>query len=162
MSGASAPDENGAGLPRFSVRTLLPWELARWVWARPFLRFLIVGGLNTLFGYGVFALFIVIGLHYAVAALLGTILGILFNFKTYGTLVFASRDNRLIGRFFGVYAITYVIAIGVLKLFKYLGVHVLVTSAAMTLPMAYLSYQLNRRWVFGRAPRAPDAAPGGP
>src|SRR5512135_1115327 len=88
--------------------------------SRQFLRFIIVGGLNTAFGYGVFALMLTLGLHYSLAALLATILGILFNFKTYGTLVFKNPDNRLILKFVGVYGISYVltvVALGILKSF---------------------------------------------
>lgn len=115
-----------------------------------FLLFLLVGGLNTIFGYSVFALCILLGFHYALAALLSTILGILFNFKTTGTIVFRSRDNALIVKFFAVYGVTYVVGVLVLKVFKALGVHVLVTAAVTLLPMAALSFLLMRRFVFGR------------
>ena len=68
-----------------------------------FIKFLAVGVLNTLFGYGIFALLLFIGLHYAVASILATICGVLFNFKTTGTLVFNNNDNRLIFKFISVY-----------------------------------------------------------
>jgi putative flippase GtrA len=119
------------------------------LWAVPFLRYLLVGGLNTAFGYGVFALFILLGVHYAIAALLGTVLGILFNFKTTGSLVFKSHDNALIVKFFAVYGVNYVIGVLILKAFKALGVHVLVTAALTTLPMAALAFLLMRKFVFG-------------
>lgn len=125
----------------------------------PFLRFLVVGGLNTAFGYSVFAAFILLGIHYAVAAFLGTVLGILFNFKTTGTLVFHSHDNGLIARFFAVYGVTYVIGVLLLKIFKALGVHVLVTAAVTLLPMAALSFLLMRRLVFGRIESTPAQPP---
>ncbi len=129
------------------MRLALPAPIQR-LWAVSFIRFLFVGGLNTLFGYSVFALFILLGLHYALAALIGTILGILFNFKTTGTIVFKSDDNRLIVRFFGVYGFMYMVNVGVLKLFRELGVHVLITAAVATLPMAMISFLLMRRFVF--------------
>ena len=125
-----------------------PLEALRVFWAIPLFRFLLVGGLNTAFGYGMFALFILLGVHYAVAAFLSTVLGILFNFKTTGTIVFKSHDNRLILRFFGVYGFMYVIGVANLKLFKELGVHVLITAAVFTLPGAMLSFWLMRRFVF--------------
>jgi putative flippase GtrA len=116
--------------------------------ANRFVRFLLVGGLNTVFGYGVFALFILMRAPYPVAALLATVLGILFNFKSYGTLVFGSRDNRLIFRFFFVYGIGYAVGVGLLALGKAFGVHVLVTAAVCALPMAGVMYWLNRQFVF--------------
>jgi putative flippase GtrA len=123
-------------------------DLIRRLWSIPFLRFLVVGGINTLFGYSVFALFILIGLHYVLAALLATICGILFNFKTTGTLVFKNRDNRLIFRFFGVYLITYFSIVGLLKLFDTAGVTPLVAGAIIVLPMGVVSFLLMRKLVF--------------
>ena len=132
---------------------LSPVQFLRSCWAQPFFRFLVVGGLNTAFGYGVFALLILLGVHYAIAALLSTVLGILFNFKTTGMLVFHSHDNTLIAKFFAVYGVNYVIGVLVLKAFKALGVHVLVTAAVSILPMAALSFVLMRWFVFGPARR---------
>lgn len=131
-------------------------RMGEWVarfWAFGFARYLLVGVINTAFGYSVFALFVLLHLHYAVAAFLSTVLGILFNFKTTGVIVFKSRDNRLILRFSCVYGVTFVLGIAVLKAFKALGVHVLVTAAVMALPMAALSFLLMRRFVFERGNR---------
>ena len=113
-----------------------------------FIRFLLVGVLNTIFGYSVFAIFIFTGMHYAVAALLSTICGILFNFKTTGQIVFGSRDNSLLLRFFGVYAITYVIGVLFLKLSTAFQWNVLIAAAVLMPPMAVVSYTLNRLFVF--------------
>ena len=52
-----------------------------------FARFLLVGVLNTLFGYFLYGTLILIGLDYKYAVLLATILGDLFNFQTTGRLV---------------------------------------------------------------------------
>lgn len=115
-------------------------DLIRRLWAIPFLRFLVVGGINTLFSFAIYALLILLGLHYVLAALISTICGILFNFKTTGTLVFRNRDNRLLLRFFGVYAFTYLINIGLLKLFDMAGVGSLIAGAIIVLPMAVVSF----------------------
>jgi putative flippase GtrA len=120
------------------------------LWSIQILRFLIVGGLNTIFGYTLFAVFILLQLHYVLAALLGQICGILFNFKTTGALVFKNRENRLIFRFFGVYGVTYLITIGLLKIFDYYGIGSLVAGAIILLPIAFLSFLLNKRFVFNR------------
>ena len=120
----------------------------RKLWAIPILRFLVVGGINTAFGYGVFALFILIGLHYVWAALLGQICGVLFNFKTTGTIVFHNKNNWLLFRFFGVYLITYLLNIGLLKVFDMFGVGSLVAGAIILLPMAAVSFLLMRKFVF--------------
>jgi putative flippase GtrA len=113
-----------------------------------FIRFLLVGALNTGFGYAVFAVLIFAHLHYAIAALLSTICGVLFNFKTTGRLVFGSRDNSLLVRFFGVYATTYVLGVLWLRVSTAYQWNVLIAAAVMMPPMAVLSYTLNRLFVF--------------
>ena len=64
-----------------------------------FVKFVLVGILNTAFGYLVFALLLFLGLHYTLAVILSTIAGVLFNFKTTGTLVFKNHNNKLIFKF---------------------------------------------------------------
>jgi putative flippase GtrA len=117
---------------------------------RRFIRFLFVGVLNTLFGYSVFALFILANFHYSLAALLSTVCGILFNFKTTGRLVFGNRDNSLLLRFFGVYGISYVVGVSLLKLSDTFGWNLLIAAAVLMPPMAVFSYTLNRVLVFER------------
>jgi len=118
------------------------------LWSIQLIRFLVVGGLNTVFGFSVYSIFILLHLHYVLAALLGQICGIMFNFKTTGTIVFKNKDNRLIFRFFTVYLVTYLITIGLLKLFSIYGVGSLVAGAIIILPIAFLSFLLNKRFVF--------------
>lgn len=122
--------------------------MVRRLWAIQFLRFLVVGAVNTAFGYGVFAGFILLHLHYTVAALLATICGVLFNFKTTGVLVFENKNNRLIFRFFGVYAITYLLTIGLLKVFNFYNVSNLIGGAIIALPIAFISFSLSKKLVF--------------
>ncbi len=113
-----------------------------------FVRFLFVGGINTLFGYGVFALLIFLRFHYAIAALFATILSVLFNFKTTGRLVFGNNDNRLIFKFIGVYSIIYILNIGVLKVFKFYEVNMYLAGALVLLPLAVIAFLLNKKFVF--------------
>lgn len=122
--------------------------LIRRLWTIQFLRFLVVGAVNTVFGYTVFAVLILLHLHYALAALLAQICGVLFNFKTTGTLVFKNKSNRLIFRFFGVYLVTYMLTVGLLKLFNLYGVNNLIAGAIIALPMASVSFLLNKKLVF--------------
>lgn len=120
-------------------RSFLNWQ---------FLSFLLVGGLNTLFGYMAFVLFLYLNCHYAVASFMAIVCGILFNFKTYGRIVFKSHDNSLIFRFAGFYAILYVVATGSLFLFNLMGMNLYYANAIIVVPLAGLSFFLNRRFVF--------------
>jgi putative flippase GtrA len=111
-------------------------------------RFMLVGVVNTLFGYGFFYLFLRLGLHYAIALFFATVLGVLFNFKTIGALVFKSHDNQRVVRFFLVYLVVYgVNSLGV-KVFIGSGFSPSVAGAFLILPMAILAFILNRKFVF--------------
>jgi len=127
--------ENISGLPRA-------------LWHNRFARFLMVGGVNTLFGYLVFAFLIFLKLHYAAAVFLSTFIGILFNFKTTGKLVFGSSDNGLIVRFFGVYGMVYILNTAALKVLNMHNMNMYFAGAVMLLPMALISFLLLRGFVF--------------
>lgn len=113
-----------------------------------FVRFLVVGLLNTLFGYSFFAIFLYAGIHYSLALLLATGVGILFNFKTTGVLVFKSHNNHLIFRFVAVYTLVYGVNVTLLKLLHTLGVGSYFGGAVLILPMAFLTFLLHRKFVF--------------
>ena len=78
-----------------------------------FIRFIFIGGINTVFGLGVYCLMIWIGFSYIWATLISQILGVLFNFMTTGTLVFENSDKKLIFKFVFSYVLTYFINVGI-------------------------------------------------
>ena len=110
--------------------------------------------LNTVFGYSVFAALILVGLHYKYAVLIGTICGVLFNFKTIGLLVFKNNNNMLIFRFVCVYIVTYFLTVGALRFVDAINIgidhktKILIAGAVLILPMAAVSYSLNKLFVF--------------
>ncbi|WP_433694657.1 GtrA family protein [Herbaspirillum seropedicae] len=120
------------------------------LWTRhsSILRFLCVGAANTVFGYGCFVVLLRIGLHYSIALLLATVIGVIFNFKTIGYFVFKSRNNRLFVRFVASYAFTYGVNVAGIKLLTLLQVSPAIGGMLLLLPMALLAYILNKRFVF--------------
>ena len=125
--------------------------LRSWVgifWDNQMFRFLIVGGVNTLFGSCVYAFFLFIGLHYTVAVLLAIISSVLFSFNTTGKIVFRNKRPGLIFRFAGVYAILYVVNVLLLSLFSKINYNMYFAGIILILPMAFLSFLLNRTFVF--------------
>jgi putative flippase GtrA len=121
-----------------------------------FPRFLLVGVMNTLFGYVAFCLIFLVTGKAILSAALSTILGVLFNFCSIGGLVFGSSDRRLIGRFTSVYALLFILNAIALNVATSRGLSVLVVQAALLAPLAGLSFVLNRHFVFGAVatPRA--------
>jgi len=124
-------------------------ELIKRMFKLAFIKFIFVAGINTLFGYSIFALAVFILKDKYIATIVSTILGILFNFKTYSVLVFNSKDNSKIFRFFGVYLITLSIQLSMLKLLSVCGVvNPYIAGGILLLPISLLSFLLMRKFVF--------------
>ncbi len=127
----------------------MPKRIVKHFWNYKFFRFLIIGVINTVFGYGVFAFLIYIGLHYTLAVLLGTIMGILFNFKTLGKFVFRNCKNRLIFRFVTVYFVTYWLNVFLISVFKdIVEGNMYFAGFLATIPVSVLAFLLNKYFVF--------------
>lgn len=114
-----------------------------------FIRFIFVGMLNTAFGVGMYCLFLWMGVPYQLATLMSTVLGVLFNFKTIGVLVFENKDNSLIFRFALCYVVAYFINIGIIWLFKhYLNDY---WSGILATPfVAVFSFLLQKTFVYNK------------
>jgi putative flippase GtrA len=115
---------------------------------KTFMRFLLVGLLNTFFGYTIFAFFLFLGFHYSIATLLSTVLGVLFNFKTIGILVFKNTKGNLIVKFVAVYSFIYFLNIVLLKILSSWSLNMYVAGLVLLFPMAITAYLLNKHFVF--------------
>lgn len=115
---------------------------------KEFIKFLLVGGLNTLFGYALFALLLALGLYYPWALLIATCIGVLFNFKSTGKLVFKNSDNSLLLRFILLYIFIYLFNLAAIKILDLL-IHNLYWSGLLAMgPSAVLSYYCSKKYVF--------------
>jgi len=115
---------------------------------RQFWLFLLVGLLNTLFGYVCFAFFVYLGLHYTLAVGLATCAGIAFNFQTTGKIVFNNTRTILIFKFIGVYAFLYVLNIGTIELLKTFSTNYYLTGFLALIPITAIAFVLNKFLVF--------------
>jgi len=116
--------------------------------SRRFFHFLLVGGINTAFGYAAFVACLWLGMHYAIAAAVATILGVLFNFHSTGKLVFSSTNHRQLPLFAGVYVVVYLVNVLGLSLLSAAKIPPWLGGLLLILPCAMLSYFLNSRFVF--------------
>lgn len=88
-------------------------------------RFLFVGGLNTVFGYGIYALLIFLNVNMYLSNLTSTVLGVCHSYLWNRYFTFKSKDKALgeILRFISVYIISFLISNAVLYIFaKRLGI----------------------------------------
>ncbi len=121
---------------------------------RRLLSFLVVGMLNTAFGYSAFALLFVTTQHRNMSLVAATVLGILFNFFTTGRIVFGNRTWRTLGPFVLAYGVALGLNLAVLNLLVAVGVKTL-QSQAISLPVVVVvSYFINARLVFRPTPTA--------
>jgi len=58
-------------------------------------RFLIVGGINTVVGYGAYAIFISIGIQYLIANIMSTIIGVINSYLWNRFFTFKSKGKAL-------------------------------------------------------------------
>ena len=121
-----------------------------------FIRFVLVAMLNTAFGLFINYVFLFIFENllklnhaYVVSNFFATIVSILFNFKTYGILVFKNKDNKLLLRFLAVTTFTYLVNIGGIALLEHLGSqNNYLNLTIMAVPVGLLNYVLNSVFVY--------------
>ena len=78
-------------------------------------RFFKIGFINTLFGYGVYALLLSVGLNMYAAQIIGHVIGVIFNYFSYSLHVFrAAPASKL--RFLFSYALNYIVSLASLTL----------------------------------------------
>jgi putative flippase GtrA len=130
-------------------------------------RFVIVGGINTVLGYGLFALFYfalgeTIGYlgslyaSYAVAIVIAFTLHRQFTFRVNGTGSIAVD----FARFVGVHAVSLVInTIALPVLVEFISLHPLVAQALIVVVTTLVSYFGHKLFSFRRSPAVSDHEP---
>ena len=124
--------------------------LYRSVFQIQFLRFLIVGGLNTAFSYSVYAALLYLGLNYFLANLLAFLIGVVFSFKTQGVLVFRNTDNKLLFRFLATWIVIYFVNIGLVRFSISIGFNDYL-AGLVALPLVVAFSYVAQRSVFRRS-----------
>ena len=112
-----------------------------------FFKFLFVGFINTLFSYFIYALFVKFGLKANFALFFQYIIGVVWNFKTTGTIVFKNKKNSLIFKFIISYIFTFFLNSFLLyALVRFLNPYI--SQAILVLPIAIVSFLIFKFWVF--------------
>ena len=112
------------------------------------MRFLVAGGVNTLFGFVVYSLLVATGIAVWLALLAGMVLGTVFNFFTTGGYVFRELSPTRFPRFVICYLLVYSINLELIELILNLWNNKILSQAVLVFPMALLSYFLMARFVF--------------
>lgn len=113
-------------------------------------RFLTVGLLNTGFGYASYSAIVFLGAPLWMAVAGSTVLGIVFNFYSYGGLVFNETSRHLLPRFLIFYAALGSVNFLALRGVAGLGVSPYLAQAIMLPVLAAGGYFGLRAFVFTR------------
>ena len=116
-----------------------------------FLRYLAVGGLNTVFGYITYMVFVLTGAPLWLAVAGSTILAFLFNFFSYGGLVFGDTSYWLFPRFLALYISLGGLNFLLLRCLTWGGVWPLWAQALLLPVLAVGGFAGMRIFVFRRA-----------
>ena len=119
------------------------------------LRFLVTGGINTAFGYGVYAACIFLGAGYALASGTSIVCGVLFSYKTMSALVFGRGARGSLVRYIGSYGVVYAFSLLILKAMDELGINAYLAGLLAAPPSALLSFALLKLFVFRPVPDGP-------
>ncbi|MDO9406430.1 MAG: GtrA family protein [Polaromonas sp.] len=122
-----------------------PWQ---------FMRFLATGLLNSAFGFLVYCLFIYLGQSYFTASAAAMVLGVMFNYQTTRAFVFNRHDGNRALPFILSYGFILACTVCILELLGGLGMNPYLAGFVASIPMAILSYFLQKRFVFNNKKNA--------
>ena len=114
----------------------------------PFLRFVLTGLLNTGFGYASYAALVLTGMPLWLAVGAATVLAIVFNFYSYGGLVFGKTSRHYLPRFLVFYAVLGLTNYGALEALAKAGLGPLLAQALLVPLLAVAGYAGMRLLVF--------------
>ena len=115
--------------------------------ARRIVLFVAAGLINTAFGYGVYALCVVLGCGAALSVIVSTVAGVSFNFRTLGA-VFAVQGLARLPRFVTVYAVLAPLNVALLRLAQSSGADPYLGEALVLAVVTPLTYLAMRLFVF--------------
>ena len=112
------------------------------------IRFILMGIMNTIFGYLVFSLLVFLKFNATTAIITSTILGLIFNFNTLGRYVFNKTDKNLILKFISSYFLLMIFNICLQKTLHFFIYSDYISGLISIIITAGLSYIMNKFYVF--------------
>lgn len=112
-------------------------------------RYYQAGIVNTLFGYGLYALFVAVGLNMYVAQICAHILGVTFNYFTYSRYAFRDAEGSK-PRFVLSYAANYLLGLASLAAAAQVIASPYLAGLAAVLFVSMVNYFILKHFVFTR------------
>lgn len=130
--------------------------IGRRLFSPQFMKFVMVGVLNTGFSYSLYCLLVYVGLNFALANFLAVATGIVFSFHTQSSLVFRSGGTRQFVRFVVGWCSIWLLNVLLIKLLIDAGLNAYWAGAAALVPTTMVSFLVQKYMVF--ASPSPTAA----
>ena len=114
-------------------------------------KFVLVGGLNTLLSYLLFAVFIAMGMHYTLATLFPGIITIYLGYKANQKYVFSSESERKFGvpLYYIFFLFIYFINIGIQTLLHWMGFNIDYVNGAIAIGICvFISFNVSQKFFF--------------
>lgn len=119
---------------------------------RRFVRFILIGVVNTVFGYTVFSILVLLGVPPQPALILAFTIGVIWNYWTHARLVFHQRGLRQLPAYGLCYVLIYVLNSLALEAALRAGIGPLIAQAVLAPIAAVLSFFMISRVLTGRFP----------
>ena len=110
-------------------------------------RYYQTGVINTLFGFGLYALFVAAGLNMFVAQIVAHVLGVAFNYFTYSRYAFADQNGSW-PRFILSYAANYLLSLAALAAAAQLVQSPYLAGLMAIVVVSIINYFVLRQLVF--------------
>ena len=110
-------------------------------------RYYQAGIVNTAFGYGLYALFVALGLNMYLAQIVAHLLGMAFNYLTYSRHAFHDSDVSK-SRFVASYAVNYLLGLGALWAISQVVASPYLAGLIAVGIVSLINYFILRHWVF--------------
>ena len=114
-------------------------------------RFLQAGAANTLFGFGLYSLFVAAGLQMFIAQIVCQLIGVAFAYFTYSQHVFVDSPASK-SRFMLAYTLHYLVGLGTLALASKVWPSPYAAGLVAILVAAAINFIILRRFVFAARP----------
>ncbi len=119
---------------------------------RRFVKFIIIGVLNTLFGYAVFALLVILNVPPQLALALAFAIGVIWNYWTHAKLVFGQQGLSRFPAYAASYLLIYGLNSGGLALALQAGSSPLMAQAVLAPVAAVISFFVISKVLTGKFP----------
>lgn len=115
-------------------------------------RYYQAGVINTLFGYGLYAGMVSVGIDLYVAQAVGHVLGMAFNWFTYSRHAFQDKQGSA-GRFILSYGVNYVLSLGALRASTMVIDNAYIAGLITVFFVSIINYFVLARFVFTKDER---------